>query len=301
MGTVVKDYQSFFICCVCQNILAFLRVPLDLPSGYIFVEELTENRSYSTWQVSAQQLLSDVGLKVKYFVSDRAKALVKLALNDLGCPSVADLFHALFDLSKGLGWELNCLASRLQKQLNQARHNSAAAELIEQLEMEILLQDWVKQQLLPALYWQQQVSRTKTPTLKRAYQVATELAFSSLMRHPITASLESEQRQQWFDWASWMVSKFQRSSSAVEGRNGYLSQVYHNRRGLSSRRLQVMTVIHNFHLKRPDGTTAAERLFGREFPDLFQWLVSDLGELPHPRKPRKPRKTKTFALPTVPS
>lgn len=167
--------------------------------------------------------------------------------------------------------------------------------------LESYLQDWVKQQLLPALYWQQQVSRTQTPTLKRAYQVATELAFSSLMRHPITASLESEHRQQWFDWASWMVSKFQRSSSAVEGRNGYLSQVYHNRRGLSSRRLQVMTVIHNFHLKRPDGTTAAERLFGQEFPDLFQWLVSDLGELPHPRKPRKPRKPKTFALPTVPS
>ncbi|MHC5939501.1 DUF6399 domain-containing protein, partial [Nostoc sp.] len=59
------------------------------------------------------------------------------------------------------------------------------------------------------------------------------------------------------DWASWMVSKCQRSSSAVEGHNGYLSQVYHNRRGLSSRRLQVMTVIHNFHIKRSDGTTAA--------------------------------------------
>lgn len=52
---------------------------------------------------------------------------------------MADLFHALFDLSKGLGWELNCLASRLQKQLNQARHNSAPAELIEQLEREILV------------------------------------------------------------------------------------------------------------------------------------------------------------------
>jgi len=98
-----------------------------------------------------------------------------------------------------------------------------------------------------------------------------------------------------------MVSKFQRSSSPVEGRNGYLSQVYHNRRGLSSRRLKVMTLIHNFHLKRCDGTTAAERLFGKTFPDLFQWVVSQMGELPSPRKPRKTPLETTVGLPTVPS
>jgi len=36
-------------------------------------------------------------------------------------------------------------------------------------------------------------------------------------------------------------------------------------RGLSQRRLQVLTVIHNFDLKRSDGSTAAQRLFGRQF------------------------------------
>ncbi len=61
-----------------------------------------------------------------------------------------------------------------------------------------------------------------------------------------------------------------------------------------------MTIIHNFYLKRGDGTTAAERLFGREFPDLFQWIVSQMGELPHPRKPRKSPKLETVSLPTVP-
>lgn len=68
-------------------------VMLDLPSGYIMVEELTENRQYRTWQLSAQKILQDLGMKVKYLVSDRAKAIVKLALSDLGCPSIADLFH----------------------------------------------------------------------------------------------------------------------------------------------------------------------------------------------------------------
>ena len=67
-------------------------------------------------------------------------------------------------------------------------------------------------------------------------------------------------REQWQHWAIWMVSKFQRTSSAVEGRNGYLSQVHHNRRGLSTKRLKVSTVIHNFALKRSDGTTEAREV-----------------------------------------
>ncbi|MGK5091388.1 DUF6399 domain-containing protein [Deltaproteobacteria bacterium TL4] len=45
------------------------------------------------------------------------------------------------------------------------------------------------------------------------------------------------------------------------------------RRGLSSTRLKALTVISNFDSRRDDGTAAAERLFGRSFPDLFTWLV----------------------------
>ena len=57
-------------------------VMLDLPSGYIFVEEITENCQYETWQQRVSNSLKPLGLKVKYLVSDRAKAIVKLALND---------------------------------------------------------------------------------------------------------------------------------------------------------------------------------------------------------------------------
>lgn len=74
-------------------------VMLDLPSGYIFVEEITENCQYETWQQRVTQALKPLGLKVKYLVSDRAKAIVKLALNDLGTHSIADLFHVLYDLN----------------------------------------------------------------------------------------------------------------------------------------------------------------------------------------------------------
>lgn len=75
-------------------------------------------------------------------------------------------------------------------------------------------------------------------------------------------------------WAEWMASKFHLSPSAVEGRNDYLPQMYHNGRGLTVKRLWALTVLHNYGFKRLDGTTAAMRLFDREFPYLFSWLVN---------------------------
>jgi hypothetical protein len=50
------------------------------------------------------------------------------------------------------------------------------------------------------------------------------------------------------------VQVFARASSAVEGRNGYLSQMHHNHRGLPKRRYQVWTVLHNFDCRATDGT-----------------------------------------------
>jgi hypothetical protein len=48
---------------------------------------------------------------------------------------------------------------------------------------------------------------------------------------------------------------FQRSSSAVEGRNGQLSLHHHGRHRLSDRKLAALTAVHNFHIRRADGTT----------------------------------------------
>jgi Family of unknown function (DUF6399) len=84
-----------------------------------------------------------------------------------------------------------------------------------------------------------------------------------------------------------MVAKYQRTSSAVEGRNGYLSRLHHARRGFSKQSLQVLTIIHNFDLQRADGSTTAQRLFNRSFPNLFDWVVESLSDLPLPRQSAK--------------
>ncbi len=85
-------------------------------------------------------------------------------------------------------------------------------------------------------------------------------------------------------WGRRMCANYQRTSSAVEGRNGYLAQRHHVSRGLSPQSLKVLTLLHNFDLQRPDGTTAAQRLFGHPFPDLFESVLSTFTELPLPRR-----------------
>ena len=81
---------------------------------------------------------------------------------------------------------------------------------------------------------------------------------------------------------------FQRSSSKVEGRNGYLSLRNHQLRGLDlPRKRACLTAIHNFFLTRPDGTTAAERFFGQKPRSLFA-VILDSVDLPSaPRSPQR--------------
>jgi hypothetical protein len=77
---------------------------------------------------------------------------------------------------------------------------------------------------------------------------------------------------------------FQRSSSCVEGRNGYLSLRHHGLHNISNRKLKVLTIIHNYQIKRPDGTTAAERFFEQKHEDLFEYLIKNM---PYPPRPGK--------------
>ncbi len=149
------------------------------------------------------------------------------------------------------------------------------------------IQDWVLCYLLPWFYWQQQADKTRHPELKQRYLHAESHSHLLFKEHPITQQMHSDQLQHWFVWAQWLCSKYQRTSSAIEGRNGCLSLLHHTGRGFSPQTLQVLTIIHNFDTRRADGTTPAQRLFGQTFPYLFEWVVDDFGDLPLPRKSSK--------------
>jgi Family of unknown function (DUF6399) len=162
-------------------------------------------------------------------------------------------------------------------------------------------QHWVLTVLLPWVYWHQQTQKTRQSELKQGYLQAAQQAHSRLLAHSFTQSLNQSQQQKWVDWAIWMCAKFQRTSSAVEGRNGYLSRLHHANRGFTEQSLKVLTIIHNFDLKRDDGTTAAQRLFDKTFPDLFESVVLNMGDLPRARRTLKPKISRKPAIQLVPS
>ncbi len=143
---------------------------------------------------------------------------------------------------------------------------------------------WIEEVLLPLMYWQEQLSRTRCPRRKAKLFRRGKRCRQHLRR---TRSRSSWRPRCWTGLGNMggeHAKAFQRASSAVEGRNGYLSQMHHNHRGLPKRRYKVWTVLHNFDCRASDGTTPASRFFRREFPDLFETVLAQIDELPRSRK-----------------
>lgn len=145
---------------------------------------------------------------------------------------------------------------------------------------------WLLYILLPVIYWHHQLQKTQNPDMKKLYETAWQAAHVAYAVHPVTQTMSKENLDRWRSWGEWASGNFHRASSAVEGRNGCLSQSYRNGRGLTNHRMRALTSIHNYDTRRRDGTTPAERLYGVQFPDLFDWLLGRMGALPLPREAR---------------
>jgi hypothetical protein len=367
---------------------------MDLASGYLLMEEVAVDRTYDTWYECINRRLKTFGIGVSYLVSDRAKALIKLAETGLNCLSIPDLFHLSHDLAKGYSLSIFGRLRQAQQVLTHARQrlealqaaqpgsaqvqqvqasveaceavvarwqgvrsayrqrlanlsrivhpwrfvdatHQTSQEVERQLHVEIqgletllgthglpVKQDtldkvrkqlagvsalidcwwqtvwhdlehmamtprwtqWVEELLLPLMYWQEQLSRTRCPEQKAQIARMLQAVQDAFERHPCTGQLAPEVLAGWQAWAGEHARAFQRASSAVEGRNGYLSQMQHNHRGLPTRRCKAWTVLHNFDCRAFDGTTPASRFFRRAFPDLFETVLSHIEALPQPRR-----------------
>ena len=371
---------------------------MDLATGYLLMEETASDRSFDTWFERANKRLSTFGTEMLYMVSDRAKALIKLAHTGFRCLSIPDLFHLGHDLAKSYSLSifsrlrqakqtleqakqrldtlqnkrqadsvqiaqaqvevLTCAASvhhwqeasgawrqhlsnlsrivhpwRLsdsRRQSSQAVEEQLQAELqaietfleshglpvkketlrkvqkqlgaiselidfwwrtarqdLAPLAMTPLWTGWAEEALLPLMYWQEQLRRTRHRAQKAQIAQALKALEEAFEQHSCTRQLRPELLANWKAWAADHAKAFQRASSAVEGRNGYLSQMQHNHRGLPVRRYAVWTALHNFEGRAKDGTTPASRFFRRPFPDLFECVLSQIDELPMPRQRRQ--------------
>lgn len=384
---------------------------IDLPTGYILLEETAEDRSYATWNTRVQARLEALQTSVHYLVSDRAKALIQLAQQGLECLSVPDLFHLLHDLSKAYSFAIaqplrqarrelvkaeakarrhegfdkrrgqagvahrhlratQALVTKWEEVQNAYRHHlealsltmhpfavsdgapQSSAEVVHRLQAElealealtqhhqlpskpdvmkkvrdqlpdlVALVDhwwqgvardlaqlvltppwrqWVKEALLPRAYWQCQVARTRRPGRKAKMREALEEVEKKFEQHPFTRRVPGKVLAEWCEWATEQAKAFQRASSAVEGRNGYLSQMHHNHRGLPKRRYQAWRALHNFDCRDGDGQTPASRFFRREFPDFFEAVLSEMEALPRPRQWKRDRPLNQAKLRVVPA
>jgi Family of unknown function (DUF6399) len=152
--------------------------------------------------------------------------------------------------------------------------------------------------LMASCYWEAASQREKDPDeRKRLTELAARLWEQAWAEGGALATLSEPEKQQVQHVAQQCVHLFCRSSSCVEGRNGRLSLFHHGQTRLSEKRLQALTAVHNYVVRRQDGTTAAERFFGQEQRDAFSWLLQRMPELPHPaaKRPKKASKVGSVA------
>ncbi len=146
--------------------------------------------------------------------------------------------------------------------------------------------------LIPALYLERVATRSTHAESRHRLRALSGLLLEPLRQpaHPLQA-LPGAERARLEQVAGECADRFQRSSSGVEGRNGQLALHHHGRHRLSDRKLAALTAVHNFHIHRADGTTAAERFFGRVHESLFAQVLQRMPLPPRParRRPRLPK------------
>lgn len=193
-------------------------------------------------------------------------------------------------VGKGFAW-VRTLAAVVAWFWVKVRQRVQALELAEAAEKAVY------EELLPGLYWQQQArSGRDAQQKKERRELAERLLKQAWQQGGPLSRLTREQRIEVHRVAKELAGLFVRSSSCVEGRNGRLSLLQHGHVHLSEPRLKAHTAIHNYLLKREDGSTAAERFFGKSQRDMVSYLLDRLPDLPRPaaKRPKKPAAVPAF-------
>lgn len=151
----------------------------------------------------------------------------------------------------------------------------------------------VEQHHLPAAYLDRAARKGATADARAALRnLATEVRCA---RDPVLDDTPQERRTAIDRVVQRCADLFQRSSSCVEGRNGQLSLRHHSLHNISAERLEALTVVHNYVIRRPDGSTAAARFFGAQHANLFESLLDHVA-LPARPAARRSRHGKDAVL-----
>jgi len=140
--------------------------------------------------------------------------------------------------------------------------------------------------LIPSFYLERVAQRRPVSAGEPLRELAERLRTPLFEPGGALAALSEVQQSQLTQQAKELAEVFQRSSSNVEGRNGYLSLRNHQLRGLDRpRKRACLTAIQNFFLTRSDGTTAAERFFAQKPRSMFAAILQSVDLPPAPLSP----------------
>jgi hypothetical protein len=155
----------------------------------------------------------------------------------------------------------------------------------------------VSHNMIPGIYLRIASAKAKNAAeRKKLKDRSEELLVPLLARDGPLSGLEERDRLLIWHVAEECARIFQRSSSCVEGRNGQLALRHHSLHKLRDQKLAALTTVHNYYVKRSDGTTAAERFFGKQPRDLFEYIL-DRVDLPgRPAKKRAQTQSQDYLL-----
>ena len=204
-----------------------------------------------------------------------AEHAARANLGRLAIQALNGVFSRLDELSTMVGWWHRQLRLRLE------RLPLPEGEL-----------KWVERALMPALYVHHRISLGRDAEARASLKALWER---------LRLELESS-GSPWRGWPrglqqavqrvvqSW-VRLFPRSTSGLEGHNGQDSLCQHQRHRLSPAFRRARIVVRNYVICRPDGTTAAQRLFGKAPSDLIEHLCQHI-KLPGRGRRRQPRENR---------
>ena len=203
---------------------------------------------------------------------------------DIGLAKAAKILNQIPDIAAGVvGWQEWLRTEMGEQTLDKTPEYS----------------QWLEKALLPYAYWQVHLTKVsgkkQDRSLRQYYSDRRTEAQLFFERQPLGMLMEENLKEASVNWAFQMAATFHRSSSQVEGRNGYLAFVHHAQRGIPEQRQKVLTVVHNFDIRRTDGFTPAQRLFKKDFPDLFEFILENVKGFPPPRTRHKKLK-RSFAI-----
>lgn len=139
--------------------------------------------------------------------------------------------------------------------------------------------------LIPALYldWIRTRNHLVAAERKRLTGLRDEL-LGTVRTHAEWIALPPAHRAALLGLAQECAQWFVRCTGSTEGHNGWLRLHFNHLHRVTPEWLETQRVLHNFLLRRPDGTTAAQRFFGVAHGDLLESLVA---RMPLPALPRR--------------